>query len=140
MEDHVRYAFSCCVLVRTASTSFCNAWVRPLSGRSPKRRRLDGCSQRYLWANNIRELQNFIERAVILTRGDVLELSPLQSLIPTKIEPVTLWESERHHLLKALEATNWVVGGKFGAAARLGMPRTTLIAKMRKHGISRGMA
>ena len=96
--------------------------------------------KRQPWPGNIRELENFIERAVILTSGEVLELPPLQSLIPTKIEPVTLWESERHHLLKALEATNWVVGGKFGAAARLGMPRTTLIAKMRKHGISRGMA
>jgi formate hydrogenlyase transcriptional activator len=97
--------------------------------------------KRYPWPGNIRELQNFIERAVILTRGDVLELPPLPSLILTKKEePVTLRESERHHLLKALEANNWVVGGPFGAAARLGMPRTTLIAKMQKHGISRRMA
>jgi formate hydrogenlyase transcriptional activator len=96
--------------------------------------------KRYPWAGNIRELQNFIERAVILTRGDVLELPPLPSLILTKREPVTLRESERHHLLKALEAAHWVVGGPFGAAARLGMPRTTLIAKMQKHGISRELA
>jgi formate hydrogenlyase transcriptional activator len=90
----------------------------------------------YTWPGNIRELQNFIERAVIFTRGDVLKLPPLPSLILTKREPVTLRESERHHLLKALEATKWVVGGPFGAAARLAMPRTTLMYKMKKHGIS----
>jgi formate hydrogenlyase transcriptional activator len=93
--------------------------------------------KRYPWPGNIRELQNFAERAVILTRGDVLELPPLPSSIPTTKEPVTLRQSERHHLLEALGATNWVVGGPSGAAARLGMPRTTLIAKMQKHGISR---
>jgi formate hydrogenlyase transcriptional activator len=90
----------------------------------------------YTWPGNIRELQNFIERAVVLTRSDVLELPPLTSLTLTKREPVTLRESERHHLLKALEAAKWVVGGRFGAAARLGMPRTTLMYKMQKHGIS----
>jgi formate hydrogenlyase transcriptional activator len=94
----------------------------------------------YSWPGNIRELQNFMERAVILTRGDVLELPPLPSRVLTRNEPVTLRESERHHLLKALEATNWVVGGPFGAAARLGMPRTTLVARMQKHGISRAAA
>jgi formate hydrogenlyase transcriptional activator len=93
--------------------------------------------QRYPWPGNIRELQNFAERAVIMTRGDVLELPPLPSPILTKQEPVTLRELERLHLLEALAATNWVVGGPFGAAARLGMPRTTLIAKMQKHRISR---
>ena len=88
------------------------------------------------WPGNIRELQNVIERAVILTRGDVLELPPASVILMTNREPVTLRESERHCLLKALEATKWVVGGPSGAAARLGMPRTTLIAKMQKHGIS----
>ena len=92
--------------------------------------------KRYPWAGNIRELQNFIERAVILTRGDVLELPPQPPVMLTKKAPVTLRESERHHLLKTLEATKWVVGGPFGAAARLGMPRTTLMHKMQKHGIS----
>jgi formate hydrogenlyase transcriptional activator len=96
--------------------------------------------QRYPWAGNIRELQNFIERAVILTTGDVLEVPTLPSHILTKKQPVTLREMERHHLLEALEATNWVVGGPCGAAAHLGMPRTTLIAKMQKHGISRERA
>jgi formate hydrogenlyase transcriptional activator len=87
------------------------------------------------WPGNIRELQNFIERAVVLTRGDVLELPPQPSVLLTNSVPVTLRESERHHVLKALEATNGVVGGPFGAAARLGMPRTTLMYKMQKHGI-----
>ena len=95
---------------------------------------------RYAWPGNIRELQSFIERAVILSSGDVLELPPLASDNPVKKEVVTLRESERQILLEALEATNWVVGGPFGAAARLGMPRTTLIAKIQKHGISRGKA
>jgi formate hydrogenlyase transcriptional activator len=91
---------------------------------------------RYPWPGNIRELQNFIERSVVLTRGDLLELPPLPPAMMTKKEPVTLREAERHHVVKALEATNGVVGGPFGAAARLGMPRTTLMAKMQKHGIS----
>jgi formate hydrogenlyase transcriptional activator len=95
---------------------------------------MDGL-KKYPWPGNIRELQNFIERAVILTRGGVLELPPLPSVTLTKKEPVTLREAERHHLLKTLEATNWVVGGPFGAAVRLGTPRTTLMAKMQKHGI-----
>ncbi len=90
------------------------------------------------WPGNIRELQNFIERAVVLSRGDVLELPPqLSVVLLTNSAPVTLRESERHHL-KTLESTNWVVGGPFGAAARLGMPRTTLMYKMQKHGIRFG--
>jgi formate hydrogenlyase transcriptional activator len=120
-------------------------FVEKYSARMSKRiSRIAGDSMdaltRYPWRGNIRELQNLIERAVILTRGDVLELPALSSLNPTKQEPITLRESERHHLLNALAATRWVVGGPFGAAARLGMPRTTLIAKMQKHGISREMA
>jgi len=91
------------------------------------------------WPGNIRELQNFIERAVILTKGDVLEMPPLPSRMMIKNEPVTLKESEREHILKALERSNWVVGGACGAAARLGLKRTTLIDRMRKHGLSREM-
>ena len=92
--------------------------------------------KRYPWPGNIRELQNVIERAVVLTTGDVLELPAQLTVLRTNSEPLTLRESERYHLLKALEATRWVVGGTSGAAARLGMPRTTLITKMQKHGIS----
>ena len=90
----------------------------------------------YRWPGNIRELQNFIERAVVLTRGDLLELPLLLPLSLTKEDSVTFRDAERHHIVKALEASRWVVGGPFGAATRLGMPRTTLMAKMQKHGIS----
>ena len=91
----------------------------------------------YPWPGNIRELQNVIERAVILSTNDVLQLPalPVRSLVRT--EPVTLDEAERDHILKALEESNWVVGGASGAAVRLGVKRTTLIDKMRKRGISR---
>jgi formate hydrogenlyase transcriptional activator len=92
----------------------------------------------YAWPGNIRELQNVIERAVILTKGDVLQLPSLPRM-PIKNEAVTLADAERDHILKALEESNWVVGGKFGAAARLGLARTTLIAKITKHGLSREM-
>jgi formate hydrogenlyase transcriptional activator len=93
---------------------------------------------RYPWPGNIRELQNFIERAVILTKGDVLQLPVLASRFPTK--PVTLAEAERDHILNALRESNWVVGGASGAAARLGVKRTTLVDKMRKRGLSRTIA
>jgi formate hydrogenlyase transcriptional activator len=94
---------------------------------------------RYPWPGNIRELQNVIERAVILTNGDTLQIPPLPSGTLIRREPVTLEEAERDHILKALEECQWVVAGKFGAAARLGMKRTTLMDKMRKRGISREM-
>ncbi len=96
--------------------------------------------KRYPWPGNIRELQNFIERSVILSNGDELAIPPLPSFMPIKEEPVTLRELERDHILEALEASRWVVGGTSGAAARLGLPRTTLIARMQKHGLSRDMA
>jgi formate hydrogenlyase transcriptional activator len=95
--------------------------------------------KKYTWPGNIRELQNFIERAVVLTSGDVLKLPPPPSLTWVTREPITLRESERHHLLQALDATKLVVGGPLGAAARLGMPRNTLMHKMQKHGISSRM-
>ncbi len=95
---------------------------------------------RYPWPGNIRELQNFIERAVILTNGDVLQLSALPSSAAFPADPVTLADAERDHILNALRESNWVVGGAAGAAARLGVKRTTLISKMRKRGLSRAMA
>ena len=94
---------------------------------------------RYSWPGNIRELQNVVERAVIRSRGEVLDLPPLPSQEPLQREPVTLAEAERDHILKALEACNWVVGGAFGAAARLGVKRTTLMDKMRRRGLSRAI-
>ena len=94
----------------------------------------------YSWPGNIRELQNFIERAVIVTKGDVLQLPPLPCSSALRTTPVTLKDAERDHILKALEDSNWVVGGKGGAAARLGVARTTLIDKMRKRGLSRQLS
>ena len=95
--------------------------------------------EKYSWPGNIRELQNFIERSVILTRGAELQ-APIAEL--TKSEPQvddirTLEDANRAHIKAMLGETNWVVGGPNGAAARLGMHRTTLIARMQKLGISR---
>lgn len=86
------------------------------------------------WPGNIRELQNFIERAVIRLTGSVLRLH-LQELVREDTEggPVrTLADAQRFHIAATLRETNWVVGGPSGAAARLGLPRTTLINRMRK--------
>lgn len=97
---------------------------------------------RYRWPGNIRELQNFIERAVILSRGTVLEV-PLAELkqngrITTEQNGNSTLEAvEREHILRILRETNWIIGGNAGAAARLGVPRTTLNNKMQKLGITR---
>jgi DNA-binding NtrC family response regulator/nitrogen-specific signal transduction histidine kinase len=91
----------------------------------------------YPWPGNIRELQNVIERAVILTESDVLQIPALPIPVAVRTEPVTLVEAERDHIRKALEKSNWVVGGKSGAAARLGVKRTTLLGKMNKRGLYR---
>ena len=95
---------------------------------------------RYPWPGNIRELENFIERAVLLSPGPVLRL-PVAELagqqIPTADGAATLADAERQHILSVLGQTNWVIGGPLGAAARLGMKRTTLQSKMQKLGIVR---
>jgi formate hydrogenlyase transcriptional activator len=88
------------------------------------------------WPGNIRELQNFIERAVIMTTGTVLQprladLTPQPSATAVR----TLADAERAHIAETLRVTNGVVGGKSGAAARLGLPRTTLIARMQRLGL-----
>ncbi len=94
---------------------------------------------RYAWPGNIRELENLIERAVILTRGSTLEIprSELRIAPDDKGGPTTLEDAEREHIRRTLEQANWVVGGPNGAAARLGMKRTTLQSKMKKLGIAR---
>jgi formate hydrogenlyase transcriptional activator len=97
---------------------------------------------RYGWPGNIRELQNFIERAVILSPHTVLraptsELEPFTASRPSNTPMTGLEEVERDHILSALEASAWVVGGTHGAAERLGMKRTSLVYKMRKHRIVR---
>lgn len=94
----------------------------------------------YDWPGNIRELQNFVERAVILSLGSELR-APLEDLDrPQQVaqpQGETLAEAECRHILQTLKETGWVVGGPGGAAKRLGLKRTTLIGKMRKMGIAR---
>ncbi len=95
---------------------------------------------RYSWPGNIRELQNLIERAVIVSPGKVLRipLSELKGPGESAVRPLqTLEEAERQHILHALEETAWVIGGPNGAAARLGMKRSTLQFRMSKLGIHR---
>jgi formate hydrogenlyase transcriptional activator len=91
------------------------------------------------WPGNVRELQNFIERSVILSKGPVLNssLSALTHTPKTSV-PLTLEDAERSHILQTLQQTQGVVGGPDGAAARLGLRRTTLISKMRRLCIKRG--
>jgi formate hydrogenlyase transcriptional activator len=94
---------------------------------------------RYDWPGNIRELQNFIERSVLLTRGPELR-APVEELYKNELlanDARTLADADRVHIINTLRKTDWVVGGKYGAACRLGLNRTTLVAKMRKLGISR---
>jgi formate hydrogenlyase transcriptional activator len=94
----------------------------------------------YAWPGNIRELQNFIERSVILSPGNILRppLSSLKAAATTEAqEAVTLEDAERAHIRKTLEHTRWVVSGPDGAAVRLGIKRSTLYFRMQKLGISR---
>jgi len=94
---------------------------------------------RHSWPGNVRELQNFIERSVILSTGAMLSGSRPQVTGTSKFSgAVTLDEAERWHILQTIEQTGGVIGGRNGAAARLGLPRTTLIAKMQRLGIDRG--
>jgi formate hydrogenlyase transcriptional activator len=94
----------------------------------------------YQWPGNIRELQNFIERSVILSSGSMLHC-PLASLNNApeaeSLGATTLEDVERDHIRKTLDQTRWVVAGANGAAARLGIKRSTLYFRMQKLGISR---
>jgi formate hydrogenlyase transcriptional activator len=103
--------------------------------------------QWYLWPGNIRELQNLVERAVILSRDGVLPnplhkrqtevAPPTQNRFPVFPSSMTLEDSDRALILETLEQAGWIVGGPRGAAAKLGLKRTTLLAKMKRFGISR---
>jgi len=95
---------------------------------------------RYYWPGNVRELENLIERAVILSRGPTLHV-PLpderNAGEAPAASPLTLEAAEREHILRTLRDTEWVIAGPGGAAARLGMKRTTLQSRMAKLGIAR---
>jgi formate hydrogenlyase transcriptional activator len=96
---------------------------------------------RHSWPGNVRELQNFIERSVILSAGAVLSGSRPELTGTSNLPaPVTLEEAERSHILQALQRTNGVIGGRNGAADRLGLARTTLLSKMKRLGINRGQS
>jgi formate hydrogenlyase transcriptional activator len=100
---------------------------------------------RYYWPGNVRELQNFIERAVILSshlvlRAPILELETSSPSGKSSLPISALTQVEREHILRALEASSWVIGGRNGAAERLGMKRTSLVYRMRKLHICRPAA
>jgi formate hydrogenlyase transcriptional activator len=100
---------------------------------------------RYRWPGNVRELQNFVERAVILSphailRAPISELELFHTPKEGTVRINGLAEVERDHILRALEASDWVIGGRNGAAERLGMKRTSLVYRMKKLRISRPAA
>jgi formate hydrogenlyase transcriptional activator len=109
----------------------------------------------YHWPGNIRELQNVIERAVIISTGPALSVDVADLKFPKAGPPAekpaspksttgalhnVLEETERQQILKAVKQSNWIVAGPNGAAARLGMKRSTLQKRMHKLGIARGSA
>lgn len=128
------------LLVRYFTARYGRRMKKRITGIPPKAMEI---FTRYAWPGNVRELQHFIERAVILTCGQVL-LAPLAELrqaiqsMPKKSSPRrTMEEIERESILQALRESKWIVGGPHGAAAKLGLKRTTLASKMEKLGISR---
>ncbi len=94
---------------------------------------------RHRWPGNIRELQNYVERGVILSNGGIFEPGPLETCEPPEPEIVnpTLEEKIRREIIAACQSAKWRLGGPEGAAARLGLKRTTLFHKMRRLGIAR---
>ena len=102
----------------------------------------------HYWPGNIRELQNVIERGVVMTVGPVLSRRTMEHWTFSEVAPAhvpeaggpvsnkTLADAERAHITATLDKTNWVIGGTNGAAAQLGLPRTTLLARMQRLGIS----
>ena len=95
--------------------------------------------ENYSWPGNIRELQNTIENAIIISKNDTLKVEITGSSTLAKKGKMKLKDIERDHILQVLESTNWRLGGKGGAAELLGMKRTTLYAKMKKYNIERNV-
>jgi formate hydrogenlyase transcriptional activator len=138
------------LLVRHFAIAYADRMHKPLEAISEQ---FVEALERHPWPGNVRELQNFIERSVILSAGAVLNGSLPEFNLAAHPElnfaghhdskglklraPVTLEDAERSHILQTLLQTAGVVGGPNGAAARLGLPRTTLIAKMKRLGIDR---
>src|SRR5262249_40329174 len=132
------------LLVRFFAQKFARRMKKPIESIPAK---TSAMLAQYHWPGNVRELENVVERAVILSKGSELEI-PLGELKLTsepkvEAEPKesaklsTLEAIERDHILNILAETKWVIAGPSGAAARLGMKRTTLQGKMRKLGIFR---
>ncbi|MGJ5818085.1 sigma-54 interaction domain-containing protein [Paludibaculum fermentans] len=124
------------LLVRHFAEKFSARLQRPMLTIPPE---VMDALQAYDWPGNIRELQNFIERSVVLSAGPVLRpsLAELCHLTKQRTDSVaqTFADASRDHILEVLEQAQWMIGGRHGAAERLGLPRTTLIYKMRKLGI-----
>jgi len=94
--------------------------------------------EQHSWPGNVRELQNVIERAVILAEDGVLRVpffEPKRDMLSAPSSGTTLEEMERDYIVHVLDKTGWLIGGASGAARYLGLPRTTLISKMRRFGI-----
>ena len=123
-------------LVRHFATDYADRMQKPITAIAEE---FMAALTRHSWLGNVRELQNFIERSVILSTGTVLNGSlPELACMPKSSAPVTLEDAERSHILQTLLRTEGVVGGPNGAAARLGLKRTTLISMMRRLSIHPG--
>ena len=94
---------------------------------------------RHSWPGNVRELQNYVERGVILSNHGIFEPGPIETCAPPEPEIVnsTLEEKIRKEIIAACESAKWRLGGPEGAAAKLGLKRTTLFHKLRRLGIAR---
>jgi formate hydrogenlyase transcriptional activator len=124
------------LLVRHFAMSYAERMQKPIKGIADE---FMTALTRHSWPGNVRELQNLIERSVILSTGAVLTGSlPELACTSKSAVPVTLEDAERSHILQTLLRTEGVVGGPNGAAARLGLKRTTLISMMRRLGINPG--
>ncbi len=122
-------------LIRHFATGAAARMRRPI--RSIPSNTIEALMQ-HSWPGNVRELQNVIERAVILAEDGVLRVplfGPQRDIERGQFGGSSLSEVERNHILKVLQQTGWVIGGPSGAARFLGLPRTTLISKMKKLGI-----